>query len=124
METLLSLAVGLLFASGVYLMLRRNLIKFILGFGLLSNGINLLIFTMGRLRRAVPPIVPEHLEAPETLVANPLPQALILTAIVIGFGFTAFALTLLYSSYKKLGSLDTDVLAEPSAPENTQGGLL
>ncbi len=112
MEIFLSLTVGILFATGIYLMLRRNLIKFIFGFSLMSNGINLLIFTMGRLARANPPIIPENLEHLETAVANPLPQALILTAIVISFGFTAFALVLLYSAYKKTSTLDTDVLAE------------
>ncbi len=112
MEIFLSITVGMLFATGIYLMLRRNLIKFIFGFSLMSNGINLLIFTMGRLARGNPPIIPEHLEHLETTVANPLPQALILTAIVISFGFTAFALVLLYSAYRKTNTLDTDMLAE------------
>lgn len=109
MELLFSIAVGVLFATGIYMMLRRNLIKFIFGFSLMGNGINLLIFAMGRIKEGTPPIIGEH---SANIVANPLPQALILTAIVIGFGFTGFALVLLYSTYKKTKSLDTDLLAQ------------
>jgi len=121
MESLLSIAVGVLFGTGVYLMLRRNLIKFIFGFILMGNGINLLIFTVGRLTRGTPPIVPEDSEyldgAVITNFANPLPQALILTAIVIGFGFVAFSLVLLYRTYTVEKTLDTDKLQEAVLPE-------
>ena len=121
MESLLSIAVGILFATGIYMMLRRNLIKFIFGFMLMGNGINLLIFTVGRLTRGTAPIVPEDLEYLDGAViqdfANPLPQALILTAIVIGFGFVAFSLVLLYRTYTVEKSLDTDMLQEAVLPE-------
>lgn len=113
MQSLLPLVIGMLISSGLYLMMRRNLLRFIFGFILLGNGVNLLIFTMGRLSRGGAPIVPaeEHSIALEQ-IANPVPQALILTAIVIGFGFTAFALVLLYSSFQQWRSLDTEALEQ------------
>ncbi len=119
METILAVVVGGLFAGAVYLMLRRNLLKFIFGFVLMSNAVNLLIFTAGRLTRASAPVVPSGAEAPLEAVANPLPQALVLTAIVIGFGFTAFSLVLLYRSYQATGTVDTDILREHHAAGET-----
>lgn len=115
METALALVVGILIATGVYLMLARNLLRYLFGLILLSNAANLAIFTAGRLTRASPPLIPEGLQAPEVAVANPLPQALILTAIVIGFGLLAFALALIVRAYRQLGTLDADTMrvAEP-----------
>ncbi|MEL6188308.1 MAG: NADH-quinone oxidoreductase subunit K, partial [Myxococcota bacterium] len=80
-----------------------------IGFMLISNAINLLIFVAGRFTRGEPPIV--H-GAAHGVYANPLPQALILTAIVISFGITAFAFSLTYRVFKSLGTLDTDSLVE------------
>lgn len=114
MEPLLALVVGVLFACGIYLMLRRNLLRFVFGLTLLSNGANLLIFTAGRLTRTAPPLIPEGAELPPAEVANALPQALILTAIVISFGLTAFALVLLMRTYSEWGTVDTDLLADMS----------
>lgn len=113
MQSLLPIVIGILISSGLYLMMRHNLLRFIFGFILLGNGVNLLIFTMGRLKRGGAPIIPaeaQHIAITE--IANPVPQALILTAIVIGFGFTAFALVLLYSSFQKWQSLYTDKLEQ------------
>ena len=89
MEVLLALAAGVLYAAGIYLMLRRRLAQLIIGLGLLSNGTNLLIFTAGGLTRAQPPVVPVG-AALAPPYADPVPQALVLTAIVIGFGLLAF----------------------------------
>lgn len=114
METGLALVVGILFAAGVYLVLRRNLLKLIFGLVLLSNAVNLLIFTVGRLTRASPPLVPPGQVVPIEPFANPLPQALILTAIVIGFGLVAFALVLLYRAYESLGTVNADDLLDES----------
>jgi len=116
METILALLVGILVAASVYLMLARNILRFIFGLVLLSNAANLTIFVAGRLTRAEPPLVPAGLSAPPELVANALPQALILTAIVIGFGLLAFALALVFRGYQSLGTLDTDAMrfAEPA----------
>ena len=125
MEVVLALLVGVLVATSVYLMLARNLLRFVFGLVLLSNAANLTIFASGRLTRANPPLVPEGLSAPPELVANALPQALILTAIVIGFGLLAFALALILRAYRTLGTLDSDEMrdAEPApVPPNTTSG--
>jgi multicomponent Na+:H+ antiporter subunit C len=115
METLMAVMVGVLVAAIVYLMLARNVLRFIFGLILISNAANLLIFAAGGLTPEAPPLIPYGEDAPVGLVANALPQALVLTAIVIGFGLFAFALVLVYRGYQNLGTLDTDEmrLAEP-----------
>lgn len=110
MELLLALVIGGLYAAGFYMMLRRSLVKLILGLALLGNAANLLIFTAGRLTRAEPPLVPPGAGVPTGLFADPLPQAMILTAIVIGFGVLAFALVLAYRAYQIVGSEDLDTM--------------
>jgi multicomponent Na+:H+ antiporter subunit C len=118
MESILAIAVGVLVASAVFLILARDLIRVMLGLAILSNAANLLIFTSGRVTRDAPPIVPENVKVPEGLVANPLPQALILTAIVIGFSLLAFALVLSYRAFATMRTVDVDAmrLAEPPYP--------
>ncbi len=117
MEAALSLLVGVLMAASVYLMLSRNLIRYLFGLVLISNAANLVIFASGRLTRGAPPLVPSGMMEPDGPVANALPQALILTAIVISFGLLAFALVLAYRAYQELGTIDTDAMrtAEPDA---------
>jgi multicomponent Na+:H+ antiporter subunit C len=107
-EVPLALVVGAIVAGGLYLVLQRNLLRFVFGLILLSGGVNLLLFTAGRPTRGAPPLVPEGAYAPVGAVANAVPQALILTAIVIGFGLTSFALVLLLRAYERLGTLTTD----------------
>lgn len=106
MEFLLAIVVGALYAAGLYLMMRRSIVKLILGLGLLGHAANLLIFTVGRLNRNQPPLIADGAEQMTGSFADPLPQALILTAIVIGFGVQAFALVLLKRVYQTLGSDD------------------
>lgn len=96
METLWSIVAGFLFASGFYMLMRRNLIKIYFGLALIGNAGNLLIFTVGGLTRAAPPVIPDGSAQLLGSCADPLPQALILTAIVIGFGIQAFMLILLW----------------------------
>ncbi len=110
MEPLVALLVGALVAASVYLMLRRNIVKFLFGLVLISNAANLIIFAAGRMTRAEPPLVPGGLSAPAAPVANALPQALVLTAIVIGFGLLAFTLVLVYRSWRVLGTVDGDAM--------------
>lgn len=119
MEALLALTVWGLGAASIYLMLSRNLVRLLLGLILLSNAVHLLIFAAGRLTREVPPLVPPPLLVPAEPIANPLPQALILTAIVISFALLAFALVLAYRAYQELGSINSDEMrvAEPPEPE-------
>jgi multicomponent Na+:H+ antiporter subunit C len=110
MATLLAVVVGCLYAAGFYMMLRRSLFKLILGLVLLSHGANLMIFTVGGLTRGRPPIAPPGASAPAVPHADPLPQALILTAIVIGFAVLAFSLALFHRGYQTFGSDDPDDL--------------
>ena len=114
-EYALSALVGLFFTVSIYLILSKAIIRMLLGIAILGNGVNLLIFTLGRITREVPPIVPENLLQPEAATANPLPQALILTAIVIGFALFSFLLVLGYRAYQELDADNTDNmrLAEP-----------
>jgi multicomponent Na+:H+ antiporter subunit C len=108
MELLLALASGVLYAAGIYLMLRRRLAQLIIGIGLLSNGTNLLIFTAGGLTRGRPPVVPDGAHALAEPYADPVPQALVLTAIVIGFGLLAFSLVLAHRVHATVGTDDVD----------------
>ncbi len=104
----LAITVGMLFATGTYLILRRGQIKLLLGLGLLSHGVNLLLFGAGRLTKGSPPIIMSgHGEQVKRLtqaaaenLADPLPQALILTAIVISFGITAFVIVLVHRRHE------------------------
>lgn len=108
MEILLAFVIGGLFAAGIYMLLRRSLIKLLIGLGLLSHATHLLIFTSAKLTRGRPPVIDVKAEALAIPVADPLPQALILTAIVISFGVTAFALALAYRTYRSVGTDDLD----------------
>ncbi|GGE95053.1 Na+/H+ antiporter subunit C [Stappia taiwanensis] len=116
MEATVSVLIGLFFAVAIYLLMSRQLVRILLGIAILGNAVNLLIFTSGRLLREVPPIIPEALQVPAETIANPLPQALILTAIVISFSFLAFLLVLAFRAYQELGTDDTNEMrvAEPT----------
>ena len=115
MEPVIALLVGLFIAVAAYLMLSRALVRVLLGVVVLGNAVNLLIFVSGRLTSAVPPIVPKGETTPVGYFANPLPQALILTAIVIGFSMFAFLIVLAFRAYQEMEADDTDQmrLAEP-----------
>lgn len=117
MDTILPIIAGAIFATGIYLMLRQSLILTIIGIILISNAVNLALFSLGRISTENPPLIASGSLAPLEPFANPLPQALILTAIVIGFGLLSFALALAYRSYKELGTVDQDQLL--SDPEDT-----
>jgi multicomponent Na+:H+ antiporter subunit C len=115
MDYAVAALIGVFFTAAVYLLLSRSLIRMLLGLALLGNAVNLSILVAGRLTRAIPPIVPDGMAAPLAGSSNPLPQALILTAIVIGFAMFAFLLVLVYRAYQALEVEDTDKmrLAEP-----------
>lgn len=115
MEIYMILLVGVFFSVAIYLFLSAHIIRILLGAAILGNAVNLLIFTSGRLTREVPPILRSGPPGAETVMANPLPQALILTAIVISFSFFAFLLVLTYRAYQELKTDDTDEMrfAEP-----------
>ena len=87
-----------------------QLAKVVIGFALISHGTNLLLLTTGKLKRGAVPILVEGYQGP---YVDPLPQALILTAIVISFAVTAFMLALVYRTYQSLGTDDLDRLRRP-----------
>ncbi len=116
MEAIVSILVGIFFSVAIYLMLSRHSIRVLLGIAILGNAVNLLLFTAGRLTREVPPIIPAGMDTLPAGAANPLPQALILTAIVISFSFFCFLLVLTWRAFQELQTDDTDEMrtAEPA----------
>jgi multicomponent K+:H+ antiporter subunit C len=104
MELVLSLAIGILTASGVWLLLRPRTYQVIVGLCLLSYGVNLFIFSMGGLFRGAPAILPRTKEIEAQLYADPVPQALVLTAIVISFATTALFLVVMMASRGMTGT--------------------
>ncbi len=110
MIVLLAFVIGGLYAAGIYMLLRRSLVKLVIGLGLLANGANLLIFTAAGLTRSRPALIAPDGQVLEAPYADPVPQALILTAIVISFGVLAFALVLFKRAYQAVASDDIDDL--------------
>ena len=108
MELILAIVVGVLYGCGIYMMMRRSIVKWIIGLVLLSHAANVLIFVLGGLTRGRPPVIPAGAAELAGPVADPLPQALILTAIVIGFGVQAYALILIKRVYQTVGMDDMD----------------
>lgn len=113
MEAMLAIAIGLLSSCGVYLMLRARTFPVILGLTLLSYAVNLFLFASGRLTINAPPII----SAEASHYTDPIPQALVLTAIVIGFGMTAYIVTLALRGLSESGDDHVDM-----AVESTEAG--
>ena len=110
MQTLLAFVVGGLYAAGLYMMMRRSIVKLLIGLSLLSHAATLLIFTAGGLSSSHPPLVQPGHELPPPSHADPVPQALILTAIVISFGVLAFTVVLVHRAYQAVATDDLDQL--------------
>lgn len=108
MENLLAIIIGVLFAAATYMLLRRSLVKIIIGLALLGHAANLLLFTTGKIQRGAAPIIGAEDITMVGNFADPVPQALILTAIVIGFGAQAFAIVLIKRVYQMIGTDDLD----------------
>jgi multicomponent Na+:H+ antiporter subunit C len=109
MEILLAILVGVLYTAGVYMLLRRSILKFIIGIIFLSNATNLLVF----LSAGIVPGNPAFLKAEGNDIsafADPLPQALVLTAVVIGLGIVVYLLAVKYRFFNETGSDDLDQL--------------
>ncbi len=104
MEALIAIILGTLTACGVYLILRARTFPVVLGLTFLSYAVNLFLLIMGRLTVGKPPIILEGIAD----YADPLPQALVLTAIVIGFAMTAFVIVLALKAYVELGNDHVD----------------
>ncbi len=114
MEVLLSALIGLLYAGGVYLILRRNILRFIIGIIFLGNATNMLVFLSAGIVPGQPPILNDVNDNIQQ-TADPLPQALVLTAIVIGLGIVIFILALKYKFFTATAIDDMDQL------KNTEG---
>jgi len=108
-QTVLAVVIGGLFAVGTYLVLRRDVVRVVWGVAIMSQAANVYLVTMGNPRPGeLVPVLLGHAE--EGAITDPLVQALVLTAIVIGFGTTAFALVLTYRVYEEHGSIDLESL--------------
>lgn len=117
MEPFYIVAIGVMAGVAAYLLMSRNVLRMVLGLLLLGNAANLTLFVAGRMGSSLPPLV----TAGETIIAisaNPLPQALILTAIVISFSLVAFTVVLLHKTWQRLQIVDTEKMreAEPVEP--------
>lgn len=110
MNVMMAVLVGILYSIGFYMILRRSFVKMIIGIIFLSHAANLLIFTIGRLTKGNPAIIEEGAKTMTGNYAEPIPQALVLTAIVIGFGVQAFALVLFNRAYNAVKTDDLNML--------------
>ncbi|WP_137935137.1 Na+/H+ antiporter subunit C [Mesorhizobium comanense] len=108
MELILAIGMGVLTGSGVWLLLRPRTFQVIIGLSLIGYGVNLFIFSMGRLRVNTPPVLQSGAVVNPADYADPIPQALVLTAIVIGFATTALFLVVLLVSRGLTGSDHVD----------------
>ena len=108
MEIVVALGIGVLTGSGVWLLLRPRTFQVIVGLSLLSYAVNLFIFVMGWVREGLPPIVSETVMPDPARFADPLPQALVLTAIVIAFATTALLLVVLLAARGLTGTDHVD----------------
>ncbi len=105
MELLLAIGIGAMVAGGIWLILRARAFDVVLGLTLLSYAVNVMLFSMGRLRAAAAPLVEKTVENPSlTQYTDPLPQALVLTAIVIGLAMTALLVAVALKAYTDGGS--------------------
>ncbi len=110
MSALAAIIVGILTGTAVYCLLQRSLLRMVVGLILLSQAINFSVFSAQGLRPTSPPIIEPTAETLGKHAADPLPQALVLTAIVIGFGVVAYVLTLTAKVYEETGDDDIDNL--------------
>lgn len=110
MNTLIAIMIGALVAGGIYCLMRRNIVKIIIGIALLSQAINLMVFSSVGLRYSNPPMIAADATTLQGEHADPLPQALVLTAIVIGFGLIAFCLALIHQTYRATKEDDINAL--------------
>ena len=116
MELVLAIVIGALYAAGLYMMMRRSIVRLVIGLALLGQAANLLIFTLGRLTRGHPALIPAGQTRPVGAYADPVPQALILTAIVIGFAVQAFTVVLFKRAYQTVGTDDLDNMSDTDTP--------
>ena len=107
MEIIMAILVGVLYSAGVYMLLRRSILKFIIGIIFLSNATNLLVFLSAGLVGGLPVFL-DGMEGRMENFADPLPQALVLTAVVIGLGIVVYLLAIKYRLFNETGTDDLD----------------
>jgi multicomponent Na+:H+ antiporter subunit C len=122
MGTSLAILAGALVAGGIYLLLSQHLVRMLFGLVLLSNAVNLVIFAAGGLEHSAPPLIGSGQSLLSQPAANALPQALILTAIVIGFALLTFMFVLFYRSYQAMGTADTRKMRLAEPPSDVPAG--
>ena len=122
----LPVTAGVVASVGLYLAMSRDLMRIVIGLAMLGSAVNLFVFAAGRLGPGAPPFVPLGSDAIVHPVANPLPQALVLTAIVIGFALACFSVALAIALQRRTGEADADALrfAEPPASPAGDPGVL
>jgi len=106
MPFLLAISIGVLFAAGAYMLMRRSLVKLVIGLALLGHAANLLIYAASRPERGRPPLIDAGEEVPAAPYSDPLPAALVLTAIVISFGVVSFTIVLIKRAVEDVGTDD------------------
>lgn len=119
MEVIMSIVIGVCYASAVFLLLQKRLLQIILGIALLGHASNLLIFVAAGLHGSSLPIIPNGADVLPPTAVDPLPQALILTAIVIGLALFGFSLALAYRCVAVLGHDDIDQITHTDSLDDT-----
>lgn len=125
-EWAIAASVAVVAAGGLYLACSRDLVSIALGLALLGSAVNLFVFAAGRLEATAPPLLKDGATAATTAFANPVPQALVLTAIVIGFAFACFGIALALALAAADTRADADALAlaePPPGPDGAPGEL-
>lgn len=120
MSWIVALAIGSIIAAGIYLALSRSALRVVIGISLVGSAANLLLFASGRIGQGVAPVIPAG-QTELVDATNPLPQALVLTAIVIGFALTCFSLVLALTVKQKTGDSDVDEMRDAEPPWDEKG---
>ena len=120
-EWAIAASVTVVAAAGLYLASARDLVSITVGLALLGSAVNLFVFAAGRLGQAAAPIIAQGAAAAPTALANPVPQALVLTAIVIGFAFACFGIALALALAGHDGRADADALEQAEPPPRPDG---
>ena len=115
MNLIYSAGFAAIMACGVYLLLSRHVMRIVYGVILISASVNLVLFLSGRIGPNPPPVIPSGETVLSAGAANPLPQALVMTAIVIGFSLVAFAVALALQTFRTIGTLDSRKLNQAEA---------
>jgi multisubunit Na+/H+ antiporter MnhC subunit len=120
-ELAMALCIGIVATAGLWLAMSRDSTSIVLGLALLGSAANLFVFAMGRLRQTIPPLIPHGATAAPESVADPLPQALVLTAIVIGFTVISLGIALTLALRRTTGDSHADRIGSSDVPAERNG---